>query len=92
MLSADRDATESLRPCQQTRRLSPASWFVKFMRYHFCDINLAHLVDWMAAFLYEIVTNIEGLWIGSLGDIGRYKMAIGDDDSREKQIPIQIEC
>lgn len=38
----------------------------------------------MMAFLYETVPALEDTWIKYLGDLGRYRMAIADDDIRDR--------
>jgi len=38
----------------------------------------------MMALLYETVPSFEDTWIECLGDLGRYRMAIEDDDPRER--------
>ena len=38
----------------------------------------------MMALLYETVPTFEDTWIESLGDLGRYRMAIEDDDITDR--------
>jgi len=40
----------------------------------------------MMVLLYERVPAFEDTWIKCLGDLGRYRMAIGDDDIRDREI------
>ena len=40
----------------------------------------------MMALLYETVPAFEGTWIECLGDLGRYRMAIEDDDIRDREV------
>ncbi|KAK5991255.1 EST/SMG-like 1-like protein [Cladobotryum mycophilum] len=40
----------------------------------------------MMALLYETVPAFEDTWIECLGDLGRYRMAIEDDDIRDREI------
>ena len=46
-------------------------------------IYLAYL---MMALLYETVPLFEDTWIECLGDLGRYRMAIEDDDIRDREV------
>ena len=40
----------------------------------------------MMALLYEAVPAFENTWIECLGDLGRYRMAIEDDESRDSEV------
>ena len=40
----------------------------------------------MMALLYETVSTFECTWIECLGDLGRYRMAIEDDDPRDRDV------
>ncbi|KAM3067144.1 hypothetical protein ACMFMG_011698 [Clarireedia jacksonii] len=40
----------------------------------------------MMALLYETVPAFEDTWIECLGDLGRYRMAIEDDDIRDREV------
>ena len=40
----------------------------------------------MMALLYETVPSFEDTWIECLGDLGRYRMAIEDDDIRDREV------
>lgn len=43
-----------------------------------------HLAYTMMALLYETVPALEDSWIECLGDLGSYRMAIEDDDIRDR--------
>ena len=40
----------------------------------------------MIALLYEAMPTFYGTWIECLGDLGRYRMAIEDDDIRDRDV------
>ena len=40
----------------------------------------------MMALLYETVPSFEDTWIECLGDLGRYRMAIGDEDVKDRDV------
>ena len=40
----------------------------------------------MMALLYETVPSFENTWIECLGDLGRYRMAIGDEDVKDRDV------
>ena len=40
----------------------------------------------MIALLYETVAAFKDTWIECLGDLGRYRMAIEDDDIRDREV------
>jgi len=44
----------------------------------------------MMTLLYETVPAFEETWIKCLGDIGRYRMAIEDDDIRDREVWTQV--
>src|ERR1700688_2676499 len=54
--------------------------------------SLAHMLAFiylaysMMALLYETVPAFEDTWIECLGDLGRYRMAIEDDDIRDREV------
>ena len=58
--------------------------------------RLPHSLDYMLAFiytaysmmalLYETVPAFEDTWIECLGDLGRYRMAIEDDDIKDREV------
>ncbi|KAF1927420.1 uncharacterized protein M421DRAFT_101824 [Didymella exigua CBS 183.55] len=55
---------------------------------HSLDYMLAfiYLAYQMMALLYETVPAFEDTWIECLGDLGRYRMAIEDEDIRDREI------
>ena len=44
----------------------------------------------MMTLLFETVPAFEGTWIECLGDLGRYRMAIEDDDIRDREVWTQV--
>jgi hypothetical protein len=44
-----------------------------------------YLAYQMIALLYETVSAFEDTWIECLGDLGRYRMAIEDEDIRDRE-------
>ena len=62
--------------------------FLEVLRHRLPD-SLEHMLAFiyiaysMIALLYETVTTFENTWIECLGDLGRYRMAIEDDDPQE---------
>jgi len=46
-------------------------------------IYLAYL---MMALLYETVPALEDIWVECLGDLGQHRMAIEDDDIRDREV------
>ncbi|QSZ37290.1 hypothetical protein DSL72_009384 [Monilinia vaccinii-corymbosi] len=65
--------------------------FLELLR-HRLPASLDHMLAFiylaysMMALLYETVPAFEDTWIECLGDIGRYRMAIEDDDIRDREI------
>ncbi|KAJ4008396.1 hypothetical protein NW766_009390 [Fusarium irregulare] len=49
-------------------------------------LTFLYLAYSMMALLYETVPAFEDTWIECLGDIGRYRMAIEDDDIRDREV------
>jgi hypothetical protein len=49
-------------------------------------LTFLYLAYSMMALLYEIVPAFEDIWIECLGDLGRYRMAIEDDDIRDREV------
>ncbi|KAI1077529.1 hypothetical protein F5B20DRAFT_583235 [Whalleya microplaca] len=49
-------------------------------------LTFIYLAYSMMALLYETVPAFEETWIECLGDLGRYRMAIEDDDIRDREI------
>ena len=64
--------------------------FLEVLRYRLPD-SLEHMLAFiyiaysMMALLYETVPTFEDVWIECLGDLGRYGMAIGDDEPRDRE-------
>lgn len=64
--------------------------FLELLR-HRLPLSLEHMLTFiyiaysMMALLYETVPAFEDTWIECLGDLGRYRMAIEDDDIRDRQ-------
>jgi hypothetical protein len=44
----------------------------------------------MTALLSETVPAFEDAWIECLGDIGRYRMAIEDDNLKDREVTVEI--
>ncbi|KAK1844264.1 telomerase-binding protein EST1A protein [Colletotrichum chrysophilum] len=49
-------------------------------------LNFIYLAYSMMALLYETVPTFEDAWIECLGDLGRYRMAIEDDDLNDREV------
>jgi hypothetical protein len=49
-------------------------------------LTFIYLAYYMMALLYETVPASEDTWIECLGDLGRYRMAIEDDDIRDREL------
>ncbi|KAF2456476.1 hypothetical protein BDY21DRAFT_287627 [Lineolata rhizophorae] len=63
--------------------------FLEILRHRLPDsldymLAYIYLAYQMMALLYETVPAFEETWIECLGDIGRYRMAIEDDDARDR--------
>ena len=64
--------------------------FLELLRHKLPE-SLEHMLNFidtaysMMALLYEIVPAFEDTWIEYLGDLGRYRMAIEDDDIRDRE-------
>ncbi|KAI9832773.1 MAG: hypothetical protein M1819_003993 [Sarea resinae] len=64
--------------------------FLELLRHRLPD-SLDHMLAFiylaysMMALLYETVPTFEDTWIECLGDLGRYRMAIEDDDLRDRE-------
>ena len=64
--------------------------FLEVLRYRLPD-SLEHMLAFiyiaysMMALLYETVPTFEDTWIECLGDLGRYRMAIEDDEPRDRE-------
>ncbi|RDA89182.1 hypothetical protein CP532_0540 [Ophiocordyceps camponoti-leonardi (nom. inval.)] len=65
--------------------------FLELLRHKLPE-SLEHMLTFiyiaysMMALLYETVPAFEDTWIECLGDLGRYRMAIEDDDIRDREI------
>ncbi|KAI9812741.1 MAG: hypothetical protein M1827_004497 [Pycnora praestabilis] len=65
--------------------------FLELLR-HRLPASLDHMLAFiylaysMMALLYETVPTFEDTWIECLGDLGRYRMAIEDDDIRDREV------
>jgi len=65
--------------------------FLDVLRHHLPD-SLEHMLTFiylaysMMALLYETVPAFETTWMECLGDLGRYRMAIEDDDLRDREV------
>ncbi|KAI9878115.1 MAG: hypothetical protein M1830_001832 [Pleopsidium flavum] len=65
--------------------------FLELLRHRLPD-SLDHMLAFiylaysMMALLYETVPTFEDTWIECLGDLGRYRMAIEDDDIRDREV------
>ncbi|KAI9759552.1 MAG: hypothetical protein M1840_003254 [Geoglossum simile] len=65
--------------------------FLELLRHRLPD-SLEHMLSFiylaysMMALLLETVPTLEANWIECLGDLGRYRMAIEDDDIRDREV------
>lgn len=65
--------------------------FLELLR-HRLPASLDHMIAFiclaysMVALLYETIPMFEDTWIECLGDLGRYRMAIEDDDIRDREV------
>ena len=65
--------------------------FLELLR-HRLPASLEHMLTFiylaysMMALLYETVPTFEDTWIECLGDLGRYRMAIEDDNIRDREV------
>ncbi|KAK3371240.1 hypothetical protein B0T24DRAFT_628198 [Lasiosphaeria ovina] len=65
--------------------------FLELLR-HRLPASLEHMLSFiylaysMMALLYETVPAFEDTWIECLGDLGRYRMAIEDEDIRDREV------
>ncbi|KAI9725695.1 MAG: hypothetical protein M1834_009759, partial [Cirrosporium novae-zelandiae] len=55
-------------------------------------LSFIYLAYSMVTLLYETVPTYEDTWIECLGDLGRYRMAIEDDDIRDREIWTGVSC
>lgn len=69
--------------------------FLELLRHRLPD-SLDHMLMFiylaysMMALLYETVPTFEDTWIECLGDLGRYRMAIEDDDIRDREVWTEV--
>lgn len=69
--------------------------FLELLR-HRLPASLDHMLAFiylaysMMALLYETVPAFEDTWIECLGDLGRYRMAIEDDDLRDREVWTEV--
>ncbi|KAH8754798.1 hypothetical protein F5883DRAFT_632527 [Diaporthe sp. PMI_573] len=69
--------------------------FLELLR-HRLPASLEHMLTFiylaysMMALLYETVPNFEDTWIECLGDLGRYRMAIEDEDIRDREVWTEV--
>ncbi|KAH8743621.1 hypothetical protein F5883DRAFT_530207 [Diaporthe sp. PMI_573] len=69
--------------------------FLELLR-HRLPASLEHMLTFiylaysMMAVLYETVPKFEDTWIECLGDLGRYRMAIEDEDMRDREIWTEV--
>ena len=65
--------------------------FLEVLRYRL-PASLEHMLAFiyiaysMMALLFETVPSFEDTWIECLGDLGRYRMAIEDDEPRDREV------
>ncbi|KAI0189228.1 hypothetical protein F4808DRAFT_46550 [Astrocystis sublimbata] len=64
--------------------------FLELLRYRLPEslehmLTFIYLVYSMMALLYETVPAFEDIWIECFGDLGRYRMAIEDEDIRDRE-------
>ena len=64
--------------------------FLELLRYRLPDsleymISFTYFAYRMMSLLYETVPAFEDTWIECLGDLGRYRMAIEDEDVRDRE-------
>jgi hypothetical protein len=90
-------ASPALRRLAQKYAMPARMWrhgihsFLELLR-HRLPASLDHMLAFiylaysMMALLYETVPAFEDTWIECLGDLGRYRMAIEDDDIRDREV------
>lgn len=65
--------------------------FLELLR-HRLPASLDHMLAFiylaysMMALLYQTVPEFEDTWVECLGDLGRYRMAVEDDDIRDREV------
>lgn len=65
--------------------------FLEILRYRLPGsrdhmLTFIYIAYSMVALLYETVQSFEDTWIECLGDLGRYRMAIEDDNIRDREV------
>jgi hypothetical protein len=55
-------------------------------------LSFIYLAYQMMALLYETVPAFQDTWIECLGDLGRYRMAIKDEDIRDQETRAAVAC
>ncbi|KAA8907426.1 hypothetical protein FN846DRAFT_946959 [Sphaerosporella brunnea] len=90
-------ASPSLKKLAQKYHMPARMWrhgihsFLELLR-HRLPHSLEHMLTFiylaysMMALLYETVPTFEDTWIECLGDLARYRMAIEDDDIRDREV------
>jgi len=65
--------------------------FLEVLRHRLAS-SLDHMLAFlyiayaMMALLYETIPSFEDTWVECLGDLGRYRMAIGDEDVKDRDV------
>ncbi|PSR90756.1 hypothetical protein BD289DRAFT_430456 [Coniella lustricola] len=90
-------ASQALKKLAQKYAMPARMWrhaihsFLELLR-HRLPASLEHMLTFiylaysMMALLYETVPAFEDTWVECLGDLGRYRMAIEDEDIRDREI------
>ena len=65
--------------------------FLEVLRYRLPEssehmLAFRHIAYSMMALLYETVSTFEDTWIECLGDLGRYRMAVEDDEPKDREV------
>ncbi|KAH0537601.1 hypothetical protein FGG08_005633 [Glutinoglossum americanum] len=97
LASQHRSASPALRRLASKYAMPARMWrhgihsFLELLRHRLPD-SLEHMLAFiylaysMMALLYETVPTFEDTWIECLGDLGRYRMAIEDDDIKDREV------
>ncbi|PVH80815.1 hypothetical protein DL98DRAFT_366408, partial [Cadophora sp. DSE1049] len=97
LVSQHPSASPALRRLASKYALPARMWrhgiqsFLELLR-HRLPASLDHMLTFiylaysMMALLYETVPAFEDTWIECLGDLGRYRMAIEDDDIKDREV------
>ena len=90
-------ASPALKKLAEKYRMPAKLWkhgihaFLETLRFRLPG-SLGHMLEFiciaysMMALLYETVPSFEDTWIECLGDLGRYRMAIGDEDIKDRDV------